>query len=433
MYYRHGVFAGKFDIGFTNDITGELYAESINGENFIDAGADLRLGENHTLEFRAGAGNKRRSGQVRYDLRRGHFQLREIFGYNSLHADPIEGDDLGVVTQITESTELSIELSRKWTLAFRLDRNRDSEGSNSSLLTTKLRYRINTFTFDVTPFYDFVKHRTYGNMSVNFAVGVGRRAGMRSSVTAKGETTAAVDYSKQNTEPGDPLSYQAQWSANKSQDRRFSITDDLPWVSANFNFQQQNGQKIYEPQLSGALAFLGGRVYALRTVSSSDSFGMVHVAGLPHAHVTVNDETMGLTDSRGDLLLRRLASFRDNAIGVSAEDVPLSLNVPEPKHVTPANSSPVAVTIPIAAVGSFTFHAVDEKGAPLAAGSELVGDHGKYVVGYGGRVYVAGVGAGPQHFSGTIAGVPCTVQINVPADLGTVPDLGQAICATVSS
>ena len=428
-YYRHGVFAGKFDVGITNDLTAEVYAESINGENFVDAGADIRLGPDHTLEFRAGAGNKRRSGQVRYDLRRGHFQLREIFGYNSLHTEPIEGEDFGDVTQISETTELSIDLSRKWTLAFRLDRSRDSDTTNSSLLSTKLRYRTNTFTFDISPFYDFVKHRTYGNMSVNFTVGVGRRAGVRSSVTNKGETTAAIDYAKQNIEPGDPISYQAQWSANKSQDRRFSITDELPWASTNFNFQQQNGQSIYEPQISGAVAFLGGRVYALRTVSSSDSFGMVHIAGLAQAHVTVNDEPAGLTDARGDLLLKRLASFRDNAIAVSAEDVPLSLNVPDPKHVTPANSSPVAVTIPIGAVGSFTFHAVDEKGAPLTAGSELVSDHGKYVVGYNGRVYVAGVGAGLQHFSGTVGGVPCTVQIDVPASLGTVPDLGQAVCA----
>ncbi|HET9392555.1 MAG TPA: fimbria/pilus outer membrane usher protein [Candidatus Rubrimentiphilum sp.] len=432
-YYRHAVFGGKFDFGITNDLTAEVYAESINGENFIDAGADIRLGPDHTLEFRAGGGNKRRSGQVRYNLRRGHFQFNEIFGYNSLRTDPIEGEDFGVVTNISEATELSIELSRKWTLAFRLDRNRDSEGSNSSLLTSKLRYRISTFTFEISPFYDFVTHRTYGNMSVNFAVGIGRRAGMRSSVTNRGDTTAAIDYAKQNVEPGDPLSYQAQWSANKSQDRRFSMTEELPWASTNFTFQQQNGRKIYEPQVSGALAFLGGRIYALRTVSSSDSFGMVHVAGLPHAHVTVNDEAAGLTDARGDLLLKRLASFRDNAIAVSAEDVPLSLNVPDPKHVTPASSSPVAVRIPIAVVGSFTFHVVDDKGAPLPAGSVLVGDQGKYIVGYAGRVYVAGVGAGVQRFSSTAGGVPCTAQLNVPSNLGTVPDLGQAVCAHLSS
>lgn len=427
-YYRHGVFAGVFRYGFTDKISAEVYAESVNGENFADAGADIRLGDNHTLEFRAGAGNKRRSGQVRYEVISGKFHLREIFSYNSLHTDPIEGEDFGDVAQITESSELSVDLSRKWSLAFRLDRSRDTEGSNSSLLSSKLRYRINTFNFDISPFYDFVRHRTYGNMSVNFTVGVGRRAGMRSSVTAKKEVTAAIDYSKQNVEPGDPLSYTVQWTANKSQDRRFSMIDELSWASTSFNFQQQNGQKIYEPQISGALAFVGGRVYPLRTVSSVDSFGMVHVAGLPHARVTVNDEPAGRTDARGDLLLRKLAPFRDNAIGVSAEDVPLSLNVPEARHVTPANSSPVALTIPIGAVGSFTFHVVDEKGAPLAAGSELVNDHGKYVIGYNGRVYVAGVGAGLQRFGGTVGGAPCTVQINVPATLGTVPDLGQAVC-----
>jgi outer membrane usher protein len=428
-FYRGGVFEGAIRTGLTNRITGEVFAESIAGENFIDAGADVRLGSDQTLGFRIGGGNKRHAGQYRLNLHRGKFQLSEQFAYSSLRAEPIEGLDLGDVARLSENTDFSVTFSRRWSMGLRLDRSRDNQGSNSSSGAMRISYQSEGgVRIDVSPLYDFTHHLMSGNMSLSFAVARDRRVTERSAVTQQNQASAALEYRKDSSDPNDPISYEAQVSANQSQDRNFSIRDEMPWSSGSFRFQQQNGTRIYEPEISGAIAFVGSRFYALRTISSSESFGVVHLPGLKNVRVSVNSSLEGRTNSRGDLLLKRLSPWRDNTITVSEEDVPLNLNIRDPLHVFPASASPLDVTIPIVSRGGFIIEVVDESGAPLTPGSRLATAGTSYIVGYGGRSYITGVSSGSQQLTGSTATGACTVDVTVPAGLDDIPNLGRHVC-----
>ncbi|MBV9973370.1 MAG: fimbrial biogenesis outer membrane usher protein, partial [Candidatus Eremiobacteraeota bacterium] len=330
-FYRHGVFAAAMRHGLTNNITDEIFAESINGENFIDGGADVRLGSDKTLGFRVGGGNKRHAGKARLNLRQGKFRFNEEFEYSSLKQEPIEGIDFGDVARLSETSELSVDFSPKISIGLRLNRSRDNQGSNASLLALRTSLRSDSgLTLDVSPFYDFARHLVSANMNFSFSVGTNRRVTDRSAVTTQNEVSSALEYRKDASDPDDPLSYEAQISANQSQDRSLSITDTMPWSVANLRIQEQNHIRVYEPDVSGAVAFVGGHVYALRTISNSESFGVVHIPGLRNVRVSVNSEPMGRTDSRGDLLLRKLAPYRDNAITASEEDVPLGVDLRDP-------------------------------------------------------------------------------------------------------
>ncbi|MBV8688888.1 MAG: fimbrial biogenesis outer membrane usher protein, partial [Candidatus Eremiobacteraeota bacterium] len=316
-YYRHGVFAGAIRHGITNRVTGEIFAESINGENFIDAGPDIRLAPQQTLEFRIGGGNKRHAGQYRLNATRGKFRLSEQFSYSSLKQEPIEGLDLGDIARLSETSELSIDFSPKISVALSLNRSRDNQGSNASLLSMRTSLRAdNGLTLDINPFYDFARHLVSANMSLSFSAGANRRVSQRSAITAQNELSSALEYRKDSSDPSDPISYEAQISANQSQDRRLSIGDQLPWATANLRIEEQNHIRVYEPDVSGALAFVGGRVYALPTINSSETFGVVHLPGLRNVRISVNSESIGRTDSHGDLLLKKLSPYRDNTITV---------------------------------------------------------------------------------------------------------------------
>ncbi|MBV8727719.1 MAG: fimbrial biogenesis outer membrane usher protein [Candidatus Eremiobacteraeota bacterium] len=429
-YYRDGIFAGAIRYGISNRITGEVFAESINGENFIDVGPDVRLGPDQTLEFRIGGGNKRHSGQYRLNLNRGKFRFSERFSYSSLKQEPIEGLDFGDIARLNETSEFSIDFSPKISLGLSLNRSRDNQGSDSSLLSMRTSFRSdNGLTLTINPFYDFPRRLMSANMSISFSVGSNRRINERSAITTQNEISSALEYRKDSSAPNDPISYEAQISANQSQDRSISISDQMPWASANFRAQEQNHVRVYEPDVSGAVAFVGGHVYALRTINSSESFGVVHIPGLKNVRVSVNSEPVGRTDSNGDLLLKKLSPYRDNTITVSEEDIPLSVNIRDPQKVVPASASPANVTIPIVSRGGFTLEVVDERGMPLAPGSQLsIAAGASYIVGYGGRAYVTGMKPGPQQLTGSVGAMSCGVDIEVPSNLDDIPDLGRHIC-----
>ncbi|MBV9148594.1 MAG: fimbrial biogenesis outer membrane usher protein [Candidatus Eremiobacteraeota bacterium] len=429
-YYRHGIFAGAIRHGISNRVTGEIFAESINGENFIDAGPDVRLGPDQTFEFRIGGGNKRHSGQYRLNLTRGKFRFNERFSYSSLKQEPIEGLDLGDVARLSETSELSVDFSPKISLGLSLNRSRDNQGSDASLLSMRTSFRSDSgVTLNLNPFYDFPRHLMSANMSISFSVGSNRRINERSAITTQNEISSALEYRKDSSDPNDPISYEAQISANQSQDRSISISDQLPWASTNFRAQEQNHVRVYEPDISGAVAFVGGNVYALRSINSSESFGVVHIPGLKNVRVSVNSEPVGRTDSHGDLLLKKLSPYRDNTITVSEEDIPLSVNIRDPQKVVPASASPANVTIPILSRGGLIIEVVDERGTPLAPGSELSSASGAtYVVGYGGRAYITGVKPGPQQLTGSVGAKSCKVDIDVPSNVDDIPDLGRLVC-----
>jgi len=71
-FYNNGVVSSTLRHGFTNQITGELYFESIEGKRFGDMGADLELSKRQTVVFRYGSGQNRRAVTFEYASRRGN-------------------------------------------------------------------------------------------------------------------------------------------------------------------------------------------------------------------------------------------------------------------------------------------------------------------------------------------------------------------------
>ncbi len=428
-YYRGAVFMGTFRYGFSDRVTGELYTESIANENFADVGADVQLGANQTFGFRVGGGNLRHSSEYRFDLARGKFTFKEDFRFNSLRSEPLVDEDFdNAVSEISETSELGINLNRNWTVGLRFNRSRSNQGADSSMLSGRIRYRRGPFELSFSPFYDFIRRRPSGNIAIGLRLSDIHRVSLRSAVTARGEKSMALEYRKDSADPSDPLSWEARLSANRSQDRQFSITDELKWASATFTWQQQFQKNLYEPQLQGAFAVLGGHFYALRTIGEKDSIGVVHLPGLKNVRITVNEADVGRTNSRGDLLVQKLSPYRDNVVGISEQDLPLGVHIADPLHVVPAAVSPLSLTFPVLSRGGFTLNVVDETDTPLAAGSELAASSRSYTIGYDGRAYITGMPAGAQQLSGTANGVPCVVQITVPADVTGIPDIGRQVC-----
>ena len=229
-------------------------------------------------------------------------------------------------------------------------------------------------------------------------------------------------------DPDDPITMSVKYSAAQTQDKEFFIEDDMPWAVASFNYQQQFGRNIYNPQLLGALALVGGKVYALKTIGEGESFGLLQVPGASNARVKVNGSDAGTTNGQGWLFLRGLQPYRENMIDVNPADLPIYYNLEDPLDVVPRKSAPIRVTNLVTSRGGFTFEAVDAHGVPLAAASLITSEGKQYPVGYGGRVYVGGMAPGAAIFHGVALGKSCSMEIVVPKDTTTIPDLGPTTC-----
>lgn len=249
-----------------------------------------------------------------------------------------------------------------------------------------------------------------------------------SAITQSGTTSAAVTWSKGRADSDDPIAMSLKLSASQSQDRQFEIDDEMPWASANFNWQQQYGKSIYEPSLQGALALVGGNVYTTRSVSEDESFGVLQIPGASNVRVEVNGSHAGSTNAKGELLLRNLQPYSMNSVEVDATELPIWYNLDDPLEVVPRKGAPIRLS-PISRLrGGFSLIAVDEHGVPLAAASDLTLGTRRYPVGYDGRVYIPSMALGCVRFYGVANGATCTIEITAPRDPSGIPDLGPQRC-----
>jgi outer membrane usher protein len=430
QFYRGFVGQGSMRYGLSDRITTELFGESINGTNFADAGADVLLAPGNTLGFRIGGGNRRHAGEYRLDVRSGSVRFRTRIAYNSQKEEPFDGVDFGnVIAQISDSSGLEVGVTPDLQAGFELARTRTNTGSFQSTLSARIGYRHGNLDITVAPQYDLISHLSSANVAFALRVLPNQSVTLDSAVSTSGATSSGVEYTKEPANPSDPLFVRVKESRSEWQARSAEIADSMSWGVANLNWQQQSGKSIFEPRLTGALAFIGGGIDPIRFVTDGEALGVVTAPADAPLGVDVNASPAGTTTSRGRLLLRGLSAYNENTVKLQTGNLPIWATVIDPVRVVPAKWSPVHVRMRIVSRGGFTLRAVDERGAPLTVGSEVQGLGGaRFPVAYDGLVYVSGLPAGAQQLRGTSGRGACTIDLSVPANLDDIPDLGTRVC-----
>jgi outer membrane usher protein len=429
QFYSGFVGQSTVRYGLTDKITAEFLGEAINGDNFASGGADFALGPNNTFGFRMGGGNQRHSSEYKLNVTNGSLRFTEDLSYSSATTQPVSDLDFENITeQVQERSGLGFTIGPNLNFDFDFSRARSNQGSNQSNLSLRTSTNVGAFNVWLQPFYDFIRRTTSANLGFNLRLDKIHSLRETTGITEQGQTSAAVTWSKNQADDDDPLSMQVKLSASATQDRGFDIADDMSWASASFNYQQQNGVNTYDPELRGALALVGGNLFALRSVGDMESFGVLQIPGASNVRVKVNGSDAGTTNSNGTLLLRSLQPYRDNSIDVNGADLPIWYNLDDPLQVVPQKGAPVRLGSVVASRGAFTFRALDEQGVPLAAASDITLGWSHYPIGYGGRVFVPGLAPGVARFTALANGRTCTIEVDVPKDLTTIPDLGAARC-----
>jgi outer membrane usher protein len=187
---------------------------------------------------------------------------------------------------------------------------------------------------------------------------------------------------------------------------------------------------------AGGVVALGGRVYATRPVQAS--YGLIRIPGVGGVRGYLNNQPVGRTDARGDLLVPELVPNYGNRLSISDEDLPIDYRVGgREKLLAPPDRGGAIATFDVSRVRTVSGSLVMN-----LAGQAVVPTYGQLTVRVGSTELVSPLGRGgefyfedlaPGRYSATAdaeAGT-CPVTIDVPADGPAFLDVGRLSCTGV--
>ncbi len=181
---------------------------------------------------------------------------------------------------------------------------------------------------------------------------------------------------------------------------------------------------------SGSLVFMNGDLFATRQVYNG--FAVVSTGGIAGVPVTLENNVIGKTDSKGMFLVPRLNAWQRNQIGIAPLNLPPDVRIPQTTlNATPRDRSGTLVRFKLKKVRAATIILVDAAGEPLALGSHVrlkrQPDRGD-IVGYGGETYLDTLHKHNTLEITTPKGKTCRVNFDYHGEKGTIPQIGPLAC-----
>src|SRR5215510_7905298 len=194
------------------------------------------------------------------------------------------------------------------------------------------------------------------------------------------------------------------------------------------NVWQRKGSAGGSVQLNGAVATMGGGVFASNRIE--DSFAVVDT-GTPGVDVLYENRPAGKTNSRGQVLVPTLRSYQPNKITIDPAGLPINADISETQViVTPADRTGVLARFSVKTdVNSAVVVLSDPSGKVLPAGAAgwLEGSEEPFMVGYDGRAYVKGLGDANTVVVTLPAG-ECRASFRYAAQEDTQVVIGPVVC-----
>ncbi|MDQ6969673.1 MAG: fimbria/pilus outer membrane usher protein [Mariprofundus sp.] len=235
---------------------------------------------------------------------------------------------------------------------------------------------------------------------------------------------------------GEGFGYALQASKSEAS-QQFDSSDRITWrnrysdlsLSRSGNTQSAN----YTASGSGALSFIDGSLSPSRPISGG--FALVRTDGMANIPVSYNNQLVGTTNSKGELLVPEIIAYNDNALSIDIGSMPMGYQVD-------ATSRNISVPFHSGAVVNFGVHKIqsvegvlfihDSKGDKAAVyyGLELIQGEQKRssIVGDGGEFYIENVRAGEYKARLFNEQRECQFMMLIPESDGAFIKLGKLTC-----
>jgi len=190
----------------------------------------------------------------------------------------------------------------------------------------------------------------------------------------------------------------------------------------------------YSASGTGALAFIDGGLYLSRAIQGG--FALVQTGGMADVPVSYSNQPVGVTNSKGELLVPDIIAYNDNAIGIDAGNMPMGYQVD-------ATSRDISVPYRSGGVVKFNVQKIqsvegslfirDDKGEKAARyyGLELSQGDTKQtaIVGDGGEFYLENMHAGLYKARLFNEQRECRFDMRIPKRESMFIKMGKIVCA----
>ncbi len=209
------------------------------------------------------------------------------------------------------------------------------------------------------------------------------------------------------------------------------------FATAELRTQTLNGNQSnsYQLAFSGAALGVGDQYGFSRPVN--DSFGFVHLDGLPDVRVYQNNQEIGKTDAKGDLFLPYIGSFVENQISINDKDIPIDYNITDVnKYISPNYRSGNMVIFSTTRIQATTGHLKISinKAAEAAEYIELNlllgGKTTTLSTGRRGQFYAENLAPGAYRANFAFKNHACEFELVIPVSSEMLIDLQEVLCET---
>jgi outer membrane usher protein len=262
-----------------------------------------------------------------------------------------------------------------------------------------------------------------------------------------GNTVASVSYARQHgvgttnvnvqrpLPVGEGIGYQASATSTSGSSQGTGLFQyQGPFGRYDFEVDHSAGIDTKTLSVTGGVVMIGGALLPTRTVG--DSFALVHVPGVGGVTALANNQPVGRTDTKGDVLVPNLLPYYGNRLGIKDTDIPLDYEVgATEKTVAPPYRGGALVTFPVRRIQSIRGKVLVETGR-----GELVPAFGQVTLSVTGHSIVSPLGgAGEFEFENVVSGNykalvefkegTCSFIVHVPESNEQFIDLGVLRCS----
>jgi len=255
------------------------------------------------------------------------------------------------------------------------------------------------------------------------------------------QTTASAGAVRENGRSGSNLVVQR--SLPMKNGFGYRVAGDSTSSSAEAMVQAQSSYGLYQAeyhrnrdtnsalaQASGGVVLIGGEAFLSRPVQSG--FALIRIPGVEGVRGYLNNQEIGRTNSKGNLLIPDLAPYYGNRLRIEGTDVPMDyeLGSLEQLVATPLRGG-AQVVFDVKRSQSVAGLLRMDGGAAPAYGELRVdykGGHAESPVAADGRFWLDGVPAGKHHGLVEFRDGFCNLDLTVPASRDRIVDVGAVRC-----
>jgi outer membrane usher protein len=422
--------------GLTNRLTAEIDGMLGSDGDALSAGSIWLLPGVGTLNFALSSASGTGIGGSRFGYEYLAHRLHFGFTISSLEqqSNVIATPGIFTLGQITHQAQahLSMPLTQHSALSFQLAHQSTTplEMSGITNVTNTVQGTYST-SFGASQLMANLFHSTgtyaVTSATINLLIPIDSRNRIMSNIETQGGKTSGniqfshdARYDAHVDEPGYQFSLGPQ---NGS----LQINESTSHVDLEVGISHYPNMTETQLDARGSISNIDHHFYLSHNILQA--YGIAEVPGYPHVKVTADNQYVGTTDKRGNLLIPNLQPYQKNKISLDTKDFPITANLEAfEKDAIPTYHSPAIARFTVHGEGGVVVHIKLWQGGFLPAGATLnVGDRSWPVLDEG-EAYLDGITPGIVHMTAHAGDMFCHFNLELPKDITNIPDLGNVIC-----